>query len=237
MTTQTQPRPAAPRPAVQKRSGPRIAAIVAGALLALAGTGLAAAGTGLFATFGSDGTVNSGRHSLSTSSTALVSEAADIEDTAHVADVVGKPRIRLSVHATAPTSGVFVGVGPAKQVERYLASASYAEVTDIDLDPFDLDRRAHRGSKRPARPASQGFWVAKATGRDAATLRWKVRDGDYRVVLMNADGSRRVHADGDVGLTLPHMATIAWSLVGGGLLLMAGGATAIALGARRRPVA
>jgi hypothetical protein len=74
--------------------------------------------------------------------------------------------------------------------------------------------------------------VAQGTGRDAAKLSWKVRDGDYRLVLMNADGSRGVHTHGRVGLTVPHLPAVAWTLVGGGLLLLAGGITAIVLGAR-----
>jgi hypothetical protein len=51
---------------------------------------------------------------------------------------------------------------------------------------------------------------------------------------MNADGSRGVHTDGDVGLTVPHLPAIGWSLLGGGLALLAGGIGAVVLGARRR---
>jgi hypothetical protein len=237
MTTQTQPKPAVQAPPARKSSGSKIATIVVGGLLALAGAGAAVGGGGLLAVFGGDGTVDSGRHSLSTSSTALVSEVADIDDTDDVSDVVGKPRVRLSVHATGSTEGLFVGIGPAKQVDRYLASAPIDEVSDLQVGPFDSFELTHNprsGSKLPARPASQPFWVAKGTGTDAATLRWKLRDGDYRVVVMNADGSRGVHTDGDVGVTVPHLPAIGWSLLGGGLALLAGGIGAIVLGARRR---
>ena len=234
MTTQTQPKPAAPVPVAQRRSGPRIATIVVGGLLALLGAGVTVAGGGLLAVFGGDGTVDSGRHSLSTSSTALVSEVADIDGTKEATDVLGKPQVRLSVHATGSKQDLFVGIGPAKQVERYLASAPIDEVSDLQLDPFEMTHNPRSGSKLPAAPASQPFWVAKGTGTDAATLRWKVRDGDYRVVIMNADGTRGVHTDGDVGVTVPHVPAIGWSLLGGGLALLAGGIGAIALGARRR---
>jgi hypothetical protein len=233
MTTQTQPPPTPPAPvAAPRRSGPRVAAIVAGAILALGGAGAATAGGAILAVFGSDGTADTATHSFSTRSTALYSGVADIEEVNDVADVVGHPRVRLSVKSTGRTDGLFLGIGPAAEVDRYLAGAPTEEVTDIDSDPFKLDRKSHGGTKRPARPATQDFWVAQASGRDAATLRWKVRDGDYRVVLMNADGTRGVRADGDVGLTVPHLPTIAWSLLGGGILLLAGGVTAIVLGAR-----
>ena len=43
-----------------------------------------------------------------------------------------------------------------------------------------------------------------------------------------------LHTDGDVGLTVPHLPAIGWSLLGGGLALLAGGIGAVVLGARRR---
>jgi hypothetical protein len=49
---------------------------------------------------------------------------------------------------------------------------------------------------------------------------------------MNADGSRPVAADGEVKLTLPHVAGIAWASTGGGLLLLLGGSAGIVLGLR-----
>jgi hypothetical protein len=51
---------------------------------------------------------------------------------------------------------------------------------------------------------------------------------------MNADASRGVEADGSVGVTLPHVSTVAWVLVGGGAVLLMGGAVAVALGLRFR---
>jgi hypothetical protein len=64
--------------------------------------------------------------------------------------------------------------------------------------------------------------VAEGSGREA-TLDWKVRDGSYRLVLMNADASRGVRVAGDVALTLPHLSRIAWILVGAGVLTIMGG--------------
>jgi hypothetical protein len=202
---------------------PRIAAIVIGALVALIGLATGAAGAVLLGLFGGDGTIASGSHPISTSRTALVASVDDIGDTTELADLVGEPRIRLTAKAAASTPGLFIGIGSAAQVDRYLASVPVDEVTDFEIDPFELKRTAHEGSRRPAPPASQQFWVASGSGRDTATLRWKVRDGDYRLVLMNADGSTRVDVDGDVGLTLPHVARTAWMLVGLGMLLALGG--------------
>lgn len=225
-----------PRGAPPARSGWRIALIVIGAIVALVGAALAASGVALLALFGSDGTIASGKHSVSTSSAALVSQTADIKDTTDTADVIGDPRIRISVSESGSGSGVFVGIGPAAQVDRYLASAPIEEVTDFDVDPFKLVRKRRGGTGAPSPPARQSFWVAQGSGRDA-TLRWKVREGNYRLVIMNADGSRGVDADGDVGVTIPHTTTFTWVLIVLGLVLIVGGVVAIVFGARRpRPV-
>jgi hypothetical protein len=186
----------------------------------------------LIGLFGSDGTVDSGSHRISSSRTALVSSTADVGDISDVADVVGDPRIQVTAKP-AGDKAAFVGIGPAAQVERYLAGAPIDEVTDFEVDPFKLERRPRGGSERPARPGDQRFWVAEGTGRDAATLRWKLRDGDYRLVLMNADASRGLAVDGDVGVTLDHVDTVAWVLVGGGALLLLGGLATIGLAVRR----
>jgi hypothetical protein len=219
------------------RTGVGVAAIIAGSLAALAGICLAAVGALLLGVFGSDGTVASRSHSLSTSRAALVSSVGDISDVADVADVVGDPSVRVSAAAPGSGADLFVGIGPAAEVDRYLAAAPIDEVTDFEIDPFELTRRPRGGSSLPAPPGSQDFWVAEASGRNTATLDWKIRDGEYRLVLMNADGSRPVAADGEVKLTLPHVAGIAWASTGVGLLLLLGGATGIVLGirGRRRP--
>jgi hypothetical protein len=210
----------------------RVVAIVLGALVALAGLAVGAAGGALIGLFGSDGTVDSGSHRVSTPRTALVSSTADVGDISVVADVVGDPSIRVTAR---PAGGrpVFVGIGPAAQVERYLAAAPIDEVTDFEIDPFKLERRPRGGSGRPERPGAQRFWVAKGTGRDAATLRWTLHEGDYKLVLMNADASRGVAVDGDFGVTLDHVDTVAWALVGGGALLLLGGLATIGLAMRR----
>jgi hypothetical protein len=233
MNAETQPaRDASPPPSRRSR-GPRIAAIVVAGLSALLGVGLSLGGGAILLAFGGDGEVASGYHEISTPTSALVSEVADIEGMGEVGEVLGDPEIRLSVRPGTGTREAFVGIGPAAAVERYLASAPIEEISDVDLDPFELrGRRLRRGSKLPAPPASRSFWVAHASGDGTATMRWKVRDGDYRLVVMNADGSRKVGVDSSVGVTIPHIARLGWILLGLGLLLIVGAGVAIFLAAR-----
>jgi len=64
---------------------------------------------------------------------------------------------------------------------------------------------------------------------------WKVRDGDWSVVLMNADGSRGVAADVDLGAKLSFLLWVAIGVLIGGVLLLGGGVALIVLAARRGP--
>jgi hypothetical protein len=233
MTQTTTAAPAPANPQTKSSPAPKIAAIVAGALAALAGIAVAAVGALVLGVFGSDGTVASGSHSFSTSRAALVAPVDDIEGISDLSDIVGDPRVRVTATATGSDQELFVGIGPAAQVDRYLADAPIDEVTDFEIDPFTLDRSPRDGSSRPTAPAEQGFWEAQASGAGRASMNWKVSDGDYRLVLMNADGSRGVDADGSVGLTMSNVSTVAWFLIGGGLLIVLGGVAGIVLGARR----
>lgn len=213
----------------------KVTGIIVGAVLALTGLIVGGGGAAVLATIGSDGTVKSGEQTFSTPSAALVSSAADLRRPSEVSDIVGDPRVRMSVEAgPGATSGVFVGVGPAKDVERYLASAPIDEVTDFDVDPFKMKHHPRGGTATPAPPSEQDFWVAQGTGASSAKLDWKAGDDKYRMVVMNTDGHRGVRTQGDVSVTIPHTSVVSWSLIGGGLLLLLGGAATIVLAMRQR---
>jgi hypothetical protein len=205
--------------------------IVVGVLLAITGLIVGGGGAAVLATIGTDGKVSTGDQSFDTSGAALVTSAADLRKPEKVSDVVGDPRVQLDVQSTKPA---FVGVGPAKDVERYLKGAPVDEVTDFEVNPFKMKHDPRAGTKRLAPPAKQSFWVARSSGTSAA-LDWKAGNGEYRVVIMNADGSRGVQTHGDASVTVPHTAAIAWSLLGGGLLLLLMGAATIASARASKP--
>src|SRR3954451_5273551 len=211
----------------------RILAIVIGVVVALVGLLAVAGGVILLGGFGSDGTAASGQHRFDSARTALVASIEDLDDVNSFPDAIGQPRVELAVRSRAPRR-VFVGVGRATDVDRYLAGAPIDRVTDFDVDPFKLARQPRPGSKRPAPPASQRFWVARGSGREKATLNWKVSDGEYHIVVMSADGSRPVATVGEVKLTLPHVGRTAWVLVGLGLALAIGGVAVAGVGGRTR---
>lgn len=145
----------------------------------------------------------------------------------------GKVRIRgESAEGGKP---LFIGIGPEAAVARYLGRVAHANVEDINLDPFRVKYRTIAGGPPPKAPTAQDFWVSSASGPGRQTLKWKVRDGDWSAVLMNADGSRRVVADVDLGAKLSFLLWVAIGLLVGGVLLLAGSVALAVLAATKSP--
>jgi hypothetical protein len=145
-------------------------------------------------------------------------------------DAFGKVRLQATSRDGKP---VFVGVARTDDVDRYLGDTRHTDITDVDYDPFAPSYRDFDGAA-PARPADQDIWVASAHGGGKRTLDWKVRDGDYSVVVMNEDASAGVDAGVKAGAKVSFLDDLGWGLLGGGLLVLAAGGALIAGGVRSR---
>jgi hypothetical protein len=143
----------------------------------------------------------------------------------------GKVRIRGE---SPDAKMLFIGVAPEAAVAKYLGSVAHASVQDIDFDPFRVKYFPTAGGAPEGPPTEQTFWAASASGVGTQTLTWKVREGDWSFVLMNADGSRSVVADIDVGAKLSFLLWVALGLLLGGVLVVGGSTALIVLAARRR---
>jgi hypothetical protein len=215
---------AAPAPSVRSRStGRYVAASLVGLLALLLGAGGVA---GLWARYGASdhGWITSGSHRYAASGRAIVSGSLDADGIPNW--LVAKARITAS---SGNGHRLFVGVARRADVDRYLAGVAHSTVEDVNFGPFDATYSSTGGTVVPARPAAQTFWVESGTG----TASWKIRNGHWRVVVMNADGSPRVVADAKVGVTIRGALAVALSLLGVGLALAAG-AVALAVGGRKR---
>src|SRR6476620_11814200 len=145
----------------------------------------------------------------------------------------GKVRIRGE---SSGEKTLFIGIGPQAEVARYLGTVAHANVQNIDFVPFRATYFSVSGGAPRAPPTEQNFWAASASGVGTQTLTWKVREGDWSVVLMNADGSRGVAADVDLGAKLSFLLWVGIGGLLGGVLVTAGSAALIVLSARtRRP--
>ena len=115
---------------------------------------------------------------------------------------------------------MFVGIARTDDVSAYLADVSHTTVTDLDYEPFEASYRPQAGERSPATPADERIWAASTQGAGPQTLTWEAEDGDWSVVVMNADGSPGVQADISAGAKLPFLTAVGWSALGGGALLL-----------------
>jgi hypothetical protein len=211
--------------------GKRLAVLIVGALVLLGGAALAVGGGALMVVFGSDNTLASEPEQVATPTTALVASIDDIQDTKGVASVVGQPKIKLSL--TGATGEVFVGVGPAQAVERYLAGSNIDRTVDLEVEPFHLTTQRRSGSATPPAPGTQNFWAAQASGT-TASIDWKIQDGSYRIVVMNVDASPGVDTTGTLALTVPNLFAIGVGALTLGAVIAILGVVLLIVGARMR---
>jgi hypothetical protein len=205
---------------------PGAARTAAGATLGVIGLLLLAAGiAGIVARTSSDGGyVSTGTHAYSSNGRAIVTDAM------HVGALPDWFVARLRVGASSDKP-LFVGIARRADVDRYLAGVAHSTIEDVSYGPFDVSYSTHPGSAIPARPAAQSFWEVSSTGVGRQTVSWKLRNGSWRVVVMNADGSQGVATDAKVGATVHGALVLVIVGVALGLAFVAGGA---ALVLRRR---
>jgi len=215
------------------RGGP-LAATVAGAIAAFLALALLAGGAALLWVSShktdADGYYTSATHSYSTPTRALTTQNLDVDLDAPDWAVSSLGRVRIAPRSSAADTPVFVGIARTRDVDAYLDGVQRDEVTDLELDPFRLDRSRLAGEGRPAMPAAQTFWAASST--NGRPLDWKVRDGDWSVVMMNADGSPGVHVDAAVAGTVPLIRDLGWWLLVPGIALGAIATLLVVLGLR-----
>ena len=212
----------------------RVVLFVVGGVLLVIGVLAAIAGGALMAFFGSNDTLSSGVQQVSTPTRALVSPAGSIQGASGAQTVVGSVRLRITATPTGAGHLLFLGIGPASAVDRYLNGVSHDVATDVSVTPFHLTLARQGGTATPAPPGSQSFWVASAS-RTHPALTWTVTSGSYRVVAMNTDAAAPVAFAGGLNLTIPHSFAIGLGLLIGGIVLVVIAIVLIVLGARARP--
>ena len=213
------------KPRRQRRVGTIIAAGAATVMsLGFLGTGASL----LWADSEADrhGYITTDTERFSTGSHALATENLDLDLDGPESLIddgeLGKLRVRAESNDGKP---VFVGVARTSDVTDYLRGTAHDVVTDVETDPFDADYSAKRGDRTPPPPAQQDFWAASAHGLGERALSWRVDDGDWSVVVMNADGSRGVDVGASAGVRLSWLdeAGIVSLSTGALMLLLAGG--------------
>jgi hypothetical protein len=222
-TTERTPRPvtegfgAASRPA-----GPSILLLVTGTVTAIVGGLAVTAAIALIVIFGRTGTLSSGIHRVTTNDVAVVSNLADIQDPRSLGTKTGWPTLEVSATGTRANS-VFVGIARDEDVDRYLSGVAVDRVEDMTLSPYRLTLEHHPGVRRVGPPALQPFWVAAGSSHSTADLRWKIQTGQYRIVVMNADGTPGLTTRSSIAVKLPKAFPVSLGVLSGGLLLSLSG--------------
>jgi hypothetical protein len=235
-TTPTPPLPATSTaaPASANWGAGRVLAVVVASLAVLAGLAALAGGA---TTLVFDQTQRDSSGYLMTSSTAYTTDTyALVSDSYRTGaagdvfvarDMLGTVRIRT--HSTQP---VFVGIGRAAAVESYLVGVRREVATRFDAARSDF--RLHHGGAPAAFPTAKHFWVAQSVGSGTQTVSWAPRNGNWRIVVMNVNGSAGVDTDLAIGARFPHLLWIGIGALGGGALLLLLGGGGLYAAVRRR---
>jgi len=219
----------------------RIVLLIIGCVVALLAVALIAVGAVLLSVNhterDSDGFFNTGFERFKANSYAIVSDDLDVETDGP--DWLFKEgrltTVRLRASSRRPGGRVFIGVGPTRRVSSYLAGSRHDLVDDLDFDPFRVTYRPLPGrSVSPGRPEKERFWAASSHGSGTQSVRWQVTDGNWSVVLMNADAGPGVDVRLSAGAKLGFIFKLGLGLVIGGGILLLGSIVMIVLAVRRR---
>lgn len=216
----------------------KIALLVVGSLAALVSLGMLLGGGALVAIHATQrdaaGYYATSTERFETPTFALTSERIDL-----ASDVWGRdwdPLREVTARIVAGSAGgraIFIGIASTADIDRYLAASAHDELTDVGLHPFEARYRRSAGEVRPEAPTSQHFWVASATGTGRQTLTWNLDQGEWDVVIMNADASAGVSVDASVGAKTGLLLPIGLGMLALGLLLGAVAATVLVVAVRK----
>ena len=219
----------------------RIVALVVGILLLLPGLGLlGAGGVLLWADWTrSDSFVDSPSDVFSSQGYALVSDRIDLRTDADwfpVSAALGTTRVEVT---GTGQDEVFIGIAPVADATAYLGDVQRTVIRDLGFDqPADLTDQVPGGAPSGP-PADQGFWTAQISGPGSQELTWEPAEGDWMLVVMNADGSAGLQVQARVGAEFPALTGIGWGLLVGGLVLVVGAVALLVVAVRtprdRRP--
>ena len=225
--------PAGPDRQRSSWSAGRIIAMIFASIGGLIGLALVTGGIAVLAAYATerdDGYFTSDRKQLASATFAITAEDIDlgIDEVGWAPDeVLGNLRVQVD----GGTKPVFVGIGPDDAVDRYLAGVAHDELTDIDGDNPDFILHQGRAPRTP--PGEQDFWVAKAEGSGDKALTWDAEFGRWSVVVMNADATRNLDVEADVGVKLGWAIWAGIGMLVVGLLMTAGAVIVILLVGRR----
>jgi hypothetical protein len=216
----------------------RIALIVTGTLTALLASLFVLGGAA--ALYGElekddDGYLTTETHRFEAGTRALATENLDIDlgEADWLADDLGRIKIEAE---SRDGKAVFVGIARTNDVERYLDGVPYTTVHDVEAGPFETfgaDYTRHAGNRHPVAPEHSDIWAVSNQGTGTQAVDMEFAEGDWSVVVMNADGSLGVDADISAGANVPFLDELGWTALGSGSFVLVLGIALLVAGVRR----
>jgi hypothetical protein len=222
--------------AEQRRAPVRsVALIILGSIAGVIGLAVLAGGGGLLwadqTQRDSAGYFTGSAHRIASESFAVTHEGVDVQHLPAFLDD-GK-LVRISIDARSETGRpLFIGVARERDVETYLANVAHSNLRDYNVATSDEEYDSVDGTARPTPPASEHIWVASTMKSEPLT--WRLREGNWSVVLMNADGSKGVAADVKLGANVGYLGRLTAALLAFGAVLLGLAVFLIVRGGRGR---
>ena len=151
---------------------------------------------------------SSGQQPFTTTSYALVSSNLELHVDAPPAltpdAIIGDTKLTVS---SRDSGDVFIGIAPTAAVNAYLADVRHATLTGFENGGPVLDVQSGQAPALP--PTRTDIWAAHSNGPATQSILWKPRNGEWTVVVMNADGTAGVAVDARVGAEVP---ALSWAI-------------------------
>jgi hypothetical protein len=162
------------------------------------------AGVGLMIVIGPDGSFTTPSTDIHADGAALVFDALTVRERL---PQEGSLATTVGLDVTSSQGAVFVGVGPAAQVQAYLQGVPIDRVHELRWSNDSLQTDYRAGNRTPAPPEDQSFWDESDAGTGTRSIDWTISSGDWQVVIMNADGSPGLNLNGRARV---HMEALGW---------------------------
>ena len=198
---------ASPRPHTSAWTGGRVVSLVFGSLLVTIALGLGIPAAALFAANtgarDNDGFMMSGSQSMTTETYALSSTnlALHMDGPPGLVPqaVLGDTKVSAS---SQNGKDIFVGIAPTWKVRGYLQGVEHSTFSQMMManEPRLMD---HPGVAPRTPPDQANIWTAQSSGPGTQSLVWPPRNGDWSLVVMNADGSAGVATETEAGAEMP----------------------------------
>ena len=225
----------------------RVLAVIFGGIMLLVAFGLLMSGGAILwtqtAITDQSGYMMTGPAHLNVDSYAIVQSGVDVHmDGSWMMNPSNRDIVSVKISATSNNDEpIFVGIATQQYAQSYLNNVnidkliSYEWVPNRTMSSGTPTYQTIPGGAPSSSPTAQIFWVAQSSGAGTQTVTWTPTTGEYWVVVMNADGSKVVDVNAQVGARVTVLSWVGWGLLFGGLILAFAGVTTVYFGAFRRP--